>query len=250
MRRLLPIAAFALALAVPLWAQHGGGHAGGHVGGFGGHGFGGHVGGAGHFSGGMHSAPRSFSHAPSFSQRGFSHRTFANNGFRNNGFRHHRSHNFGFRNNCFGFRCRGFAYPWWYAGYYDPYWWYDSSSSYDEDYERDRALANEMNQQSLEEQRLRQEEERDGDQDLYARPAPAASPASSTAEAQPSTVLVFRDQHQKEVRNYAIVGRTLWNFGSQRTERIPLTDLDLTATAKANDDRGLTFSVPSSAQGQ
>ena len=44
-----------------------------------------------------------------------------------------------FRNNCFGFRCRGFGYPWAYGGYYDPYWWWDSGSSYDEDYERDRA---------------------------------------------------------------------------------------------------------------
>lgn len=246
MRRLLPIAAFALALAVPLWAQHGGGHAGGHAGGFGGHGFGGHIGSPGHISGGMHSTPsRGFNRTPSFSQRGFSHR-----GFGNDGFRHHRIHTFGFRNSCFGFRCRGFGYgyryPWGYAGYYDPYWW-DSSSSYDEDYERDRAIANEMNQQSLEEQRVREQEERDGDQDLYARSAPPAAPAT---EAQPSTVLVFRDQHQKEVRNYAIVGRTLINFAAQRTEKIPLADLDLTATAKANDDRGLTFRLPSSGEGQ
>ena len=57
MRRLMPIAAFVLFLALPLWAQHGGGHAGGgHGGGFSGHaGFsGGHAGG-GHVSGGMHS---------------------------------------------------------------------------------------------------------------------------------------------------------------------------------------------------
>ena len=64
--------------------------------------------------------------------------------------------------------CRGFGYPWAYGGYYDPWWW-DSGSSYDEDYERDRAMANQMNQQSLEEQRMLQQEEADGDQDIYAR---------------------------------------------------------------------------------
>ena len=32
-------------------------------------------------------------------------------------------------------------------------------------------------------------------------------------------VLVFRDQHKQEVRNYAIVGQTLWNFASQRTRK-------------------------------
>jgi uncharacterized membrane protein YgcG len=53
MRRLAPIAAFALFLAVPLFAQHGGGgHGGGHGGGFAGHSsFSG-----GHASGGMRSS--------------------------------------------------------------------------------------------------------------------------------------------------------------------------------------------------
>ena len=60
----------------------------------------------------------------------------------------------------------------------------------------------------------------------------------------PATVLVFRDQHQKEIQNYAIVGQTLWNFAPQHTEKIPLSELDLAATTKANDDRGVTFRVP------
>ncbi len=173
MRRLMPIAAFAFILTLPLWAQHGGGHAGGGHGGFAGHagfsaghsgGFsGGHMGG-GRVSGGMHSgATRGFTHTPSFSQRRFSNRPFLHDRLRSR-----RIRSFGFRNNCFGFRCRGFGYPWGY-GFYDPYWWWDSGSSYDDDYERDRALANEMNQQSLEQQRMLRQEESDGDQDLYSR---------------------------------------------------------------------------------
>jgi hypothetical protein len=251
MRRLIPIAAFAVLLTLPLRAQHGGGHAGGgHTGGSAGHaGFGGGHGGGfsgGHMGGGhvgMRSGPgasRSFAHRPSFSQRGFS-----NSRSMHDRFRGRRVRTFGFRNNCFGFRCRG-IFPWAY-GYYDPYWWWDSGSSYDEDYERDRATANEMNRQSLEEQRMRREQEADGDQDLYPRSAPAPREPDS---ALPPTVLVFRDQHQREIRNYAIVGQTLWNFAPQRTEKIPLSDLDLTATTKANDERGLTFRVPASNEGQ
>jgi hypothetical protein len=250
MRRLIPIAAFALLVAVPLWAQHGGGHSGGGHGGSVGHaGFsGGHGGGfsGGHIGGGhvaMRSAPgapRGFAHRPSFSQRGFSNRPFLHDRFRGR-----RVRTFGFRNNCFACR-RGFYYPWGYGGYYDPFWW-DSGSSYDEDYERDRATANEMNRQSLEEQRMRREEEADGDQDLYSRSAPAPREQDSVL---PPTVLVFRDEHKQEIRNYAIVGQTLWNFAPQHTQKIPLSDLDLPATTKANDDRGLTFRVPASNEGQ
>ena len=95
---------------------------------------------------------------------------------------------------------------------------------------------------------LRQEEA-DGDQDAYARSTPAPRtrapqrcPAGNSHL--PDTVLVFRDQHKQEVHNYAIVGQTLWNFAPRTRRRIPLADLDLPATTKANDDRGVTFRVP------
>jgi hypothetical protein len=66
----------------------------------------------------------------------------------------------------------------------------------------------------------------------------------------PNTVLVFRDQHKQEVSNYAIVGQTLWNFAPQHTEKIPLADLDLVATTKANENIGVTFRVPGSGEAQ
>jgi hypothetical protein len=253
MRRPLPIAAFALCLALPLWAQHGGGHGGGgHAGGFGGHaGFsGGHIGG-GHVSSGMHvgrSASRGFTNAPS-SQHSFHHQPFWNNGHHG-----HRFYNYGFRNNCYGYSCRyGSYYPYAYSGFYDPYWWGDSGSSYDQDYDRDRAIANEMNAQNLDEQRMRSQEDQDyrdeygNDRDHYARSAP---PPREPESLLPDTVLVFRDQHKLEVQNYAIVGQTLWTFGPQHNQKIPLSALDLTATTKANDDRGLTFRVPASGEAQ
>ena len=165
---------------------------------------------------------------------------------------HFRIRSYGFRNNCYGYGCRGYGYPWWYGGYYDPWWWNDNSS-YDQDYYSNLAAANEMNQESLEEQRMRRQEKADGDQDAY---MPRGSNGTAAANANtpdpiiPPTVLVFRDGHKQEIQNYAIVGQTLWDFAPQHTGKIPLTALDLVATAKANDDRGVTFRLPASGEAQ
>ena len=116
-----------------------------------------------------------------------------------------------------------------------------------------------MNRQNLEQLRMLRQEQADGDQDAYANryndpprkhqsdgnaqgsdPAPEkkGSPLFS------NTVLVFRDKHEEEVENYAIVGDVLWNFVPGRTQRISLDDLDLAATEKAHEDRGMTFRLP------
>jgi len=197
--------------------------------------------GGSHSSGGMRFgsgfSPRTSARSSSFRQfhgsRGFNH-------FRGQRFRNH-----GFRNNCFGFACRGFGFPWWYAGAFDPYWWWDNGSSYDEDREREIGLANEMNAQSLDEQRMREER----DQDVYTRSTPLPA-READLQAVPATVLVFHDQHRQEIQNYAIVGQTLWNFAVQRTQKIPLSDLDLPATIKANDERGVDFRVPAAHDGE
>lgn len=83
---------------------------------------------------------------------------------------------------------------------------------------------------------------------FYAKPAPL-EPEEPVA-AQPSTVLVFKDGHQSDVLNYAIVGDTLFDFESARTRKILLADLDLPATRKLNDDRGVDFQVPANTKRQ
>jgi len=267
MRRLISIAAFALLLTVPVWAQRGGGghggggHVGGgmHAGGFAGHAGGGHIGGGRSFSGarsgGMRPSP-GFSHGFSHSSnQGFSHSSFHNHGFHHGFHGHHHDFNrFGFGN--------GWNWGWgapWASGWvwYDPWlWssWDDQDRRFDEDYYRQYEIANEWNRQNLEQQRMMRQEESDGDQDAYAPRSsdrrPAYDSASQPQEPTPATLLVFRDQHKEEVSNYAIVGQTLWSFSGQRTKKIPLADLDIVATEKANDDRGVTFRAPVAAQGQ
>ncbi|MFZ0774412.1 MAG: hypothetical protein WCA49_21775 [Candidatus Sulfotelmatobacter sp.] len=65
---------------------------------------------------------------------------------------------------------------------------------------------------------------------------------------QPPTTLVFKDGHQLEVDNYAIVSQTLYDLTPGHPRKIALADLDLAATEKQNDDRGVTFQLPLSAQ--
>jgi hypothetical protein len=75
-------------------------------------------------------------------------------------------------------------------------------------------------------------------------PTPAiAPPAQEPTQEGVATTLIFRDGHRLEVRNYAIMGSTLFILTPER-RKVPLTDLDLQATARANDDRGVDFRVP------
>jgi hypothetical protein len=76
-------------------------------------------------------------------------------------------------------------------------------------------------------------------------PAPSASPSEASPVAdQPPTVLIYKDGRQLEVQNYAIVGSMLYDLTSGRRNRVALSDLDLAATAKENDDRGIDFQLP------
>jgi hypothetical protein len=83
---------------------------------------------------------------------------------------------------------------------------------------------------------------------LRAERAPDAS--SNTAPQPPATqisadtVFVFRDHRSEEIQNYAIVGKTLWVFTEQRARKVPIAELDVPATTKANEARGVEFRLP------
>jgi hypothetical protein len=67
-------------------------------------------------------------------------------------------------------------------------------------------------------------------------------------EPQAPTLLVFKDGHKLEVGNYAIVGAILFDLTPGRPRKIALADLDLEATRKQNDDRGVIFQLPAPVQ--
>jgi hypothetical protein len=158
---------------------------------------------------------------------------------------------FGRRSSPFFHHHHHFFRSWPYIGYYGyPYYSYpwdygddsysaDSYQSYPPSDYSSAYVDNSREQEQLdrlenEVDRLRAEREARESQASQARPK-----ADSQA-----TELVFRDKHTEEVQNYAIVGQTLWILSAQRARKIPLTELDIPATKKANDDRGVDFQLP------
>lgn len=223
MRRWLCRAAFGLMLlAMPVWAQRHGGGGGAHFASRGGSA--GHSGFAGHPTGTFHGGNPG---------RGAGVSLRIGDPFSNH-LRNHREFRGEFRGS------RGF-YPYYpYASYY-PYAWYDDplydrndQDSYAEEYRPaldgdDSGVHRDLDRLNGKVDRLQE------DVEARNRPKP---------DAEPATALVFRDQHVEEVRNYAISGGTLWVLNDQAAKKIPLAQLDLAATAKMNDDRGVDFQVP------
>lgn len=85
-----------------------------------------------------------------------------------------------------------------------------------------------------------------------ARPAHSSEKTEEAAAASPEplepTTLVFKDGHKLEVENYAIIGQTLFDMTPGHARKVPLSALDLEATRRTNDDRGVSFQLPVSSQ--
>lgn len=181
-------------------------------------------------------------------------RCFAQPVFRG-GFRHHNRIFFGFGFGGFSgfpfFNSWAFGWPYYGAPAYYGDYAASSASVYNDMAERERLL------NDLEDERRRADELRmeladlQGAANAAARTAtapPMASAApSATEQPTPTTTLVFRDNRRLDVQNYAIVGDRLYEFGPHWKRTISLSDLDLPATVKANEDRGIRFELPSKA---
>lgn len=186
----------------------------------------------------------------------------------------HRRPGFGFG---FGFHHRHFPFvhsyffafpffytsPFFYTGYWDPFFdgyaglsygpfWnpYYSLGPYSYDLATGSAtysaLSNQLNDLSAQVQTLQEQNDQlQADLEQQPYPYPGNTPAGNSAPEPkgPPTLLVFRDGHRVETQSYAIVGPTLWILSDQRATKIPVSDLDLDQTIKANQQRGLTFPV-------
>ena len=149
-----------------------------------------------------------------------------------------------------------FRYPYYaYApfGYYSPFaWdWYNSSydRSNDDNYVMQRQTQQQFDQLYQQIQDLRDErDERQYSQAAAPQPIPAP-PVRAEAKNDPSmsVVLVFLDRHIQEVKNYAIANEKVVVFDDHHIKKIPLADIDLAATQKLNDERGVDFQVPNPA---
>lgn len=145
----------------------------------------------------------------------------------------------------------GYGYGWsWYPGWgwYGGVGWYGGDYSYPAQNYPSYVYAYPDNSGAyVENSQLQQDEiDRLNDEVARLREDRAQSPVPSPPKAQvhAETLLVFRDRHTEEIQNYAIVGKTLWVFTEQRARKIPIAELDVPATTKANEDRGITFRLP------
>jgi hypothetical protein len=87
----------------------------------------------------------------------------------------------------------------------------------------------------------------EGPAQAQADEATAEEDAAATSEPAPDpTILIFKDGHQVEIQNYAVVSQTLYDLTPGHPHKIALADLNLPATEKLNDDRGVAFELPSS----
>ncbi len=150
-----------------------------------------------------------------------------------------------------GYRGYGYGwygYPWFSLGWYGGLGWSDAYYSYpaasypvyvyppDDNTSIDYKQQQEIDRLNDEVARLRAEQQSGA----------AAKPVPQPPEAQirGDTVLVFRDGHSEEIENYAIIGKTLWVFTEQRARKVPIAELNVPATTKANEARGIDFRVP------
>ena len=130
-----------------------------------------------------------------------------------------------------GYAYAPYAYPYYYDGE-------DYNDSADSQATPDDYRSNDDHQ--VLDQDYRVESSRPQEQSSEPNPGPVAN--------QPSTVLIFKDGHQQEISNYAIVGSTLYDLSEGRSRKVQLADLDLSATVKENDQRGVEFQLPAQAQ--
>lgn len=139
-----------------------------------------------------------------------------------------------------------YSMPYYYGGYGDVANPVDDSmeQTYGPVSDNARADRNSAAQQQNDDRLSRLEQQMD---DIESSSKPSSSTDSEPARPmadQPNTVLVFRDGHSIDVKNYAIVGDTLYEFSNGSRHKIALADLDLIATQKQNDERGLDFRLP------
>jgi hypothetical protein len=70
-----------------------------------------------------------------------------------------------------------------------------------------------------------------------------SAPPPPQVDRTPATVFIFKDGHQLETKNYAIMGETLFDFSGTVLKKIKMVDIDTAATVKANDDRGVVVKL-------
>jgi hypothetical protein len=261
MRGWLSVAALCtILLAVPAWGQRGGGGRGG----------GGHGGGGGFHGGGFSGRSRGGYGGNGYGYRGYGYPGYGYGyrgyGYPGYGYGGYRGYGYGYGGYGYGYgrgwRGWGWGYPWWGGSWY-PWWGWDSWDNSDSSYPSDSYAGSNYQAQPYpstvyvnpapppgysNSQANQTQDEIDSLKDQVAQLRSQQEGKSAPAEPRARTVLVYRDGHTEQVDDYAIVGKTLWVFNETRARRVALSELDLPATKRDNEDRGIDFTIPRTSQ--
>jgi hypothetical protein len=145
---------------------------------------------------------------------------------------------------------RRVPYPYFFAPYYYPYLGYADSAFPDYGYGSDpgyygpadpnegamaeNMLGDQINRLSAEVEQLKY-----GQPPQQVAPLPAAQ--QDTQPPQTPVTLVLRNGQQLKVQNYAVMDQTFWDFSSQPARKIPISNIDVAASAKATMASGGDF---------
>ena len=177
--------------------------------------------------------------------------------FGNRPYYHHHYRPYGYYPYAYYPYANGAYYPY----YYDPFLYsYSSDNSSDYSQQQQQYVNNQLSDLSSQVQQLRQENNELRYDLEHPAPAPTSVPQPDRRIPEslhqpmprepegPQTVFIFKDGRQAEARNYAIVGKTLWILTEKKSEKVPISELDLDKTVRENEQRGVEFMVPPSAR--
>jgi len=71
-----------------------------------------------------------------------------------------------------------------------------------------------------------------------------STPTSAAAQNAPAVTLILKDGRRIEAAGYALVGSTLWVLNAEDATKISLSDVDVDATQKENQKRGINVVIP------
>lgn len=146
-------------------------------------------------------------------------------------------------------RSQGYFAPYYYPflGYsdssFDAYPPYDAAQ--DPNVQATQMMENTLGEQ-IKDLSAQVEQLRIDQQEARSQQAPATSEMPAPAQEQqipqsPPIKLVLRTGQQIQVRDYAVIDGTFWDFTNQQTRKIPVASIDIPASQKATEDGGAEF---------
>lgn len=140
----------------------------------------------------------------------------------------------------------GLPYAYFGAPYYLPFYSNDFDSFNSSGYPGESQGGTPADDSGLSEQVQQLSSQINGLQDQLAQGRPPTAPPdystiAATAPPSPPLTVVLTSGQTLEVQNYAVMGDAFWDFSSQPIRKIPVSKIDVAASARASEANGAEF---------